>query len=130
MDPLSLSASIVALVDLSTLLVKRISVLYGLGHSQGRYEEFLVYESILHDLGEIATSFRHQIPETMAPCIRLCHRRLEYLQSLFLNSSKIKRLSSSIDIERGLKGFSRSVKLLRDVMMEYDFLPLSIDQLC
>lgn len=76
----------------------------------------------------MAISFRHQIPDTVQPSVSLCHQRLEYLQSIFHKSSKMKLLASSYEIEKALKGFSSSVKLLRDVMMEYDRLTFSIDR--
>ncbi|KAH0547948.1 hypothetical protein GP486_008311 [Trichoglossum hirsutum] len=54
------------------------------------------------------------MPETVEPCVKLCYDSLHHVESLI---SKSKKLNSS-DMEKALKAFMRSVKLLRDIVME------------
>ena len=131
MDPLSITAGIIGVIDGSIRLskiLKQVTRLSGVTKDDSQavelYEDISMYKAMLEHSAKTSLALQGNVPQAAEDCIRLCHRRLEllsFLSSKYVEGRKKPKPSSttpSSDLRRASKGFARSVKLLRDILAE------------
>ena len=129
MDPLSVTASTIALLQASS----KFSTLF---LSKNRAEipnlediigDLPVYNDILQEMSEMIPSFYGTLPRAANSALILCERRMKKIFTLMSKEDATTwngrgdkvRLS---DLERAADRYRQSVSLLRDVVMEYGIL--------
>ena len=114
-DPLSISASLVGLASFARNLFDFHKSI----NSVPEALELRVYVDLLIEVSGYPLMKSQRMPRAVEPSVRLCHERLERLEVLAKDGSGA--LGKSLDSKKGEKAineFIRSVKILRDIVME------------
>lgn len=128
MDPVSASASIIELIHEQERLFDTLHSSHSdsqLSNLSDILEETEVFSRILSTVSELPFLIGNVSTEALAPCIRLCDRRMHEIVSLLakakLSDAETFKLGYHLsDMESQFKSFNRSVKLLKDTIMECD----------
>jgi hypothetical protein len=128
MDPLSIAAGALAVLqsaEKTFKLLENIRISEKLTSVQLELE---IYNKILEEVGQIALSGTSSLPESARLTLRLCQRHLDKVMTemddLYGSKPRWKsRIPSSTDIfeatlVKAMKNYRRSVKILRDIVME------------
>ncbi|OAQ60276.1 type specific antigen domain-containing protein [Pochonia chlamydosporia 170] len=123
MDPLSLTAGVINIVDSSRRTLQALS---SSSSWQGERASLVQLETqiciqILDEMGQIALSYTSSIPESASLCLRLCQRHLQVLDKHLTDLKKAPRkLLPVTELEKTLKDFRRSVNsLTQHLVKEY-----------
>lgn len=121
MDALSTAASLIALKLSGSAIL--LSGYRKSKYSGAKYLEFKIFVDVLDDISQIPLSSLDATTTAVQPCIVLCQTRLHFLESL-LSRSGAESLGSK-EGEKAVVEFIRSVKILRDIVMEFESHPLN-----
>ena len=116
-DPLSVTASLVGLVDFATRVVRGASVNRRPAKKDriDILDEVNLYTTILHEVAEHTRSTSPTTQRIVIAGVELCSARLDYLQ--FAMKYERKQLAPK-GVEKAAIGFIRSVSTLRGLVME------------
>lgn len=117
MEVIGLASSIISIKEIGLKALNRLRT-----HSDYdgalEYLDIEIYLGILQEISKIMLSCSQLMPETAESCLRLCHVNLRQVESLTYKS----KMKFTLDMEKRLKKFKRAVQLLRDIVMEYEYL--------
>ena len=119
-DPLGVMASLINLVTISARTVKLLLTLSEV--SSPDILEYKVYCQILSQVGEQSLSISGKLPNTAARAgLTLCHVRTTQVVTSLSENMILSKKGQSLpqDVKRAIKDYGRSVKILRDIIMEY-----------
>ena len=129
MDPISITASIVGLVETARSVTRALYEFQRASKAVSQvFLEIDVYTDILQEVSEYPLLTSQTMPRAAESSIRLCYNQLLALQT-FTNANKWRKdkLLGTRDIEKAVHGFITSVQILRDVVMEYEHYLRSLD---
>ena len=116
MDPLSITATAMTLVQIGRVLMERLlssTAKSSAFYSPSEILEIGIYIDLLDEISKLSVEAKGTLPHATLSCVKLCEERIRTLEAI----SKSKR-SSSKETEKAAKEFMRSVKVLRDIVME------------
>lgn len=121
-EPISVAAGIISLVERSKRLFSTTSNLSGLDKRDPAYVlEAEICSRILDEIGQVSLSAPSSLPESATLSLQLCQLHLQTLIQAFahaMSKPSIAQHNARQMQENALKKFRRSVKLLRDIVME------------
>ncbi|KAH4014498.1 hypothetical protein HBI70_177610 [Parastagonospora nodorum] len=128
MDPLSVTAGTIAILSLAKRTFENLKELQTdrFGHLTTIRLEIEIYNKILEEVGQIALSGTSLLPESARLSLQLCHRHLTTvtaeIDKLYALKSGRKSNKPASSAEASLvettKNYRRSVKILRDIVMD------------
>lgn len=113
MDPLSITASGIALGRSGHEFIERLANYRNDLFSPSEILEIGIYVDLLKEISEVSVGAKSTLPHVTRSCVQLCEERIRTLEEF----SKSKR-SRSKETEKAVRGFMRSVKVLRDIVTE------------
>ena len=117
MDPLAFAASSISLGQSGRLLMERLLSPPAKNRndlfSPSEILEIGIYVDLLNEISEVSVRARSTLPRATRSCVQLCEARIQTLDAFY----KSKRFRSK-ETEKAVKELMRSVKLLRDIVME------------
>lgn len=121
MDPLSVTASIIALVQTGQSVARHIAS--GSSSSKDLPSELIaieinVYVGIMEEMSQAILSGSTQLSPSASPCLTLCGRNLEAMKTEVPKKPLLLGTRGQEAFFRHFEGFKNSVLLLRDIVME------------
>ena len=125
MDPISISASIVALTQQLSKIHRAFASRNDRSGAivQDAIGDLPVYIDILNEMYSMMVAFQGTMPPAAQSCLGLCYGRAVRVANLMSKSEQTPGMGAKQitlpDLEHAMQQFRQSVSLLRDVTMEY-----------
>lgn len=125
MEAVGLAASLISIADLSRSISFKTLLLHTSPNvSSSDMLEYQIYCEILIQVGGQSLSIPGKLPDAVQTGLTLCHERITQVEN-FLSSPTRNMIRSIIgrfrhqEAKSAIRDFGRSVKILRDIVMEY-----------